>query len=102
VVAAAVGIGALIGAGPAVGVVAAAAVVAADRSRRAARVLRWGPAVALATAAGYIIGRQAISRPTAAFEWPAEQSLAHQPALAALALLVAVVVVDHRRYRPDP
>ena len=92
--------GTFVAAGPVVALVAGAATVAGDRSERAARLLRWSPATALALAAAYIIGRQAISRPTAAFEWPAEQTTAHGPALAALALLAVTVVIERRRATP--
>ena len=98
-VALAIATGTFVAAGPVVAVVVLAATALADRSEGAARLLRWAPAAALGVGALYVVGRQAISHPTAAFEWPAEQSAAHGPALAALALLVAAVVVDERRYR---
>nr|MBA2283164.1 hypothetical protein [Acidimicrobiia bacterium] len=61
--------------------------------------LRWAPAATYALAAAYVVARQAISKPGSAFEWPAEQATAHQPALTAVALLVVVLAVDasHRR-----
>ena len=55
---------------------------------------RWlvlAPAAVYALAAGYVLARQAVSKPSPAFEWPAEQAAAHQPALVAIALLVLVV-----------
>ena len=45
-------------------------------------------------------GARPSRRPTAAFEWPAEQSTAHGPALAALALLAVTVVLERRRAAP--
>jgi hypothetical protein len=72
------------------------AVVAATATRR--RRARWWLALSspglLAVSALYIIVRQARSRPTAAFEWPAEQSAVHQVGWLAIAFLVVLVVVD--------
>jgi hypothetical protein len=58
-------------------------------------------ALALAAAAAYVLARQAVARPQAAFEWPAELETAHQPALVAMALLAVVAALDGRR-APSP
>ena len=42
----------------------------------------------------YVLARQAHSKPTAAFEWPAELSPIHQVGWLAVAFLVGLVVVD--------
>jgi arabinofuranan 3-O-arabinosyltransferase len=91
-----------LGAAVAIGPVSAAVVAAvvsgmAFGSPLVRRVARLGPVVAYGLAAGYIVARQVISKPTSAFEWPAEQAVAHQPALVAVALLVAAVALDARR-----
>jgi len=102
-VVAAVGIGSAIAIGPLAGVVvtlgAAAMAWGPPRARRAARLL---PVGAYGLAAAYIGGRQLVSRPGSAFEWPAEQATAHQPALVAIGLLVAVVALDARRTTEAP
>jgi MFS family permease len=76
------------------GVVTAFVAATATRRRRARWWLSLGSPGLLAVSALYIIGRQARSRPTAAFEWPAEQSAVHQVGWLAIAFLVILVVVD--------
>jgi hypothetical protein len=51
------------------------------------------------TAAGYVLARQLVASPAAAFEWPAELATAHQPALVAVALTLSLVALDSR---PEP
>ena len=80
--------------GPVAAVVVAVAAAVAARWPTARWWLRFGPAVALTGAASYVLARQAIARPTPAFEWPAELETAHQPALVAVALLAVVVALD--------
>jgi hypothetical protein len=80
-----------------IGVVAGlvTASVAATATRRRARWwLALGSPGLLAVAAFYIVVRQARSRPTAAFEWPAEQAAVHQVGWLAIAFLLVLVVVD--------
>jgi arabinofuranan 3-O-arabinosyltransferase len=101
-VVAAAAIGAVVAIGPLAGAVVAIGTGAMawgpPRVRRAARLL---PVAAYGLAAAYVVGRQLTSRPTSAFEWPAEQATAHQPALVAVALLVAGVALTARERR-DP
>jgi hypothetical protein len=81
--------------GPVSALVVTAAAVAGVVSPLARRWLRAAPALALAGAAAYVLARQAIAQPGAAFEWPAELETAHEPALVAVALLA--LVASHRR-----
>jgi arabinofuranan 3-O-arabinosyltransferase len=67
--------------------------VAAHR-RRARWWLALGAPALLALSALYVLVRQAHSKPTPAFEWPAELSAIHQVGWLAVAFLVALVVVD--------
>jgi hypothetical protein len=80
--------------GVAAGLVTALVAAAAMRSRRARWWLALGSPGLLAVGAAYIVVRQAHSRPTSAFEWPAEQSAVHQIGLVAIAFLLVLVVVD--------
>ena len=62
-------------------------------------VRRWAwlaPVAAYGVAAGYVVARQLWVRPGAAFEWPAELATAHQPALVAVALTLALVALQAR------
>ena len=99
---AACGLGGAVAIGPLAGVVVALGAAAMVRgpawSRRLARLL---PVAAYGVAAAYILLHQVASEPTSAFEWPAEQATAHQPALVAIALLVAAVALDARRPRDE-
>jgi hypothetical protein len=65
------------------------------------RLLWLAPVAAYLAAAGYVLLKQAWKAPGAAFEWPAEQAAAHQPALVALAL-TAVLVAAGSRTPPAP
>jgi hypothetical protein len=76
------------------GVITAVVAATATRRRRARWWLALGSPGLLAVSALYIVARQARSRPTAAFEWPAEQSAVHQVGWLAIAFLVVLVVVD--------
>ena len=76
------------------GLVTALVAATATRRRRARWWLALGSPGLLAVSALYIVARQARSRPTAAFEWPAEQSAVHQVGWLAIAFLVVLVVVD--------
>jgi arabinofuranan 3-O-arabinosyltransferase len=76
------------------GLVTALVAASATRRRRARWWLALGSPGLLALAAAYIVARQARSKPTAAFEWPAEQSAVHQVGWLAIAFLVVLVVVD--------
>jgi hypothetical protein len=76
------------------GLVTAVVAATATRRRRARWWLALGSPGLLAVSALYIVVRQARSRPTAAFEWPAEQAAVHQVAWLAMAFLVVLVVVD--------
>jgi hypothetical protein len=76
------------------GLVTAFAAATATRRRRARWWLALGSPALLGASALYIVVRQARSRPTAAFEWPAEQSAVHQVGWLAIAFLVVLVVVD--------
>jgi arabinofuranan 3-O-arabinosyltransferase len=80
--------------GPVAGLVTALVAATATRRRRARWWLSIGAPGLLAVSAAYVIARQARSRPTAAFEWPAEQSAVHQVGWLAIAFLVVLVVVD--------
>ena len=80
--------------GLAAGAVTAVAVGVATRRRRARWWLALGAPGWLALSGLYVIARQAHSKPTAAFEWPAELSAIHQVGWLAVAFLVALVVVD--------
>lgn len=96
------GLASAVAIGPVAGVVVALvceAMVWGPRWLR--RLARFGPILAYGIAALYIVGRQAISKPTSAFEWPAEQATAHQPALVAVALLVAMTTLGSRRAPDD-
>jgi hypothetical protein len=76
------------------GVITAVVAATATRRRRARWWLALGSPGLLAVSALYIVVRQARSRPTAAFEWPAEQSAVHQVGWLAIAFLVVLVLVD--------
>jgi hypothetical protein len=87
------------------GAVTAVAVAVAASRRRARWWLALGAPGFLALSALYVLARQAHSKPTAAFEWPAELSAIHQVGWLAVAFLVALVVVDwiwDRANRADP
>ena len=86
VAAAVIGIGA--------GLVTAVVAAVATRRRRARWWLALGAPALLGASALYIVARQARSRPTAAFEWPAEQAAVHQVGWLAIAFLVVLVIVD--------
>ncbi len=95
--------GAVIGPWPETLVAAGAvgiAAYAACRWRYAAVLLTVGPAVLLGISGAYILGRQAVGRPTAALEWPAEQGVVHPVAFTAVVLLVLGVTVSWLRHRP--
>jgi hypothetical protein len=85
--------------GPLAGALLAGAGIAAERWPRARRWLAWGPPTLYCLAAAYVLARQAVSKPTAAFEWPAEQATTHQVAYLAIALLALLVAVDPDRDR---
>ena len=76
------------------GLVTAFVAAVATRRRRARWWLALGSPGLLGLAALYIVARQARSRPTAAFEWPAEQAAVHQVGWLAIVFLVVLVVVD--------
>jgi hypothetical protein len=76
------------------GLVTAVAVAVATTRRRARWWLALGAPGLLALSALYVLARQAHTKPTAAFEWPAELSAVHQVGWLAVAFLVALVVVD--------
>jgi formate hydrogenlyase subunit 3/multisubunit Na+/H+ antiporter MnhD subunit len=76
------------------GLVTTLVAATATRRRRARWWLALGSPGLLAVSALYIVVRQARSRPTAAFEWPAEQAAVHQVGWLAIAFLVVLVVVD--------
>jgi hypothetical protein len=76
------------------GLVTALVAATATRRRRARWWLALGSPGLLTVSALYIVLRQARSRPTAAFEWPAEQAAVHQVGWLAIAFLVVLVVVD--------
>jgi len=80
--------------GPIAGLVLAVVSAIATRRRRARWWLALGSPGLLALSALYIVVRQARSRPTAAFEWPAEQAAMHQVAWMAMAFMIVLVVVD--------
>jgi len=80
--------------GPIAGAVTAVAVGLATRRRFARWILAAGSPALVALSGLYILARQAHSRPTAAFEWPAEQAAVHQIGWLAVAFLVGVVAVD--------
>jgi arabinofuranan 3-O-arabinosyltransferase len=86
IAAAVIGIGA--------GLVTALVAGTATRRRRARWWLALGSPGLLAVCALYIVGRQARSKPTAAFEWPAEQAAVHQVGWLAIVFLLLLVVVD--------
>ena len=77
------------------GTLLALAALAAGRRASTHRLLRSAPAVLYGLAAAYVVGRQAISRPTSAFEWPAEQGFTHQLGLLAVATLAVSVALDY-------
>jgi arabinofuranan 3-O-arabinosyltransferase len=91
-----VGAGAIAAAviGPLAGAITALVAATATRRRRARWWLALGSPGLLAISALYIVVRQARSKPTAAFEWPAEQSAVHQVGWLAIAFLLVLVVVD--------
>ena len=76
------------------GLVTSVVAATAVRRRRARWWLALGSPGLLAVSALYIVVRQARSRPTAAFEWPAEQAAVHQVGWLAVAFLVVLVLVD--------
>ena len=76
------------------GAVTAVAVGVASRRRRARWWLALGAPGLLALSGLYVLARQAHTKPTAAFEWPAELSAVHQVGWLAVAFLVGLVVVD--------
>jgi hypothetical protein len=80
--------------GPVAGLVMASIALVASRRRRARWWLALGSPGLLALSGLYVIGRQARSQPTPAFEWPGEQAAVHQVAWMAVALLITLVVVD--------
>ena len=80
--------------GPLAGAVTAAVTLVAARRHRARRWLALGSPALLALAASYVIVRQARYHPIAAFEWPGEQSAAHQVGWLSVVFLVTLVVVD--------
>jgi hypothetical protein len=80
--------------GPVAGLIMAFVALVATRRRRARWWLAIGSPGLLALSGLYVIGRQARSQPTAAFEWPGEQAAVHQLAWLAVAFLVTLVVVD--------
>jgi len=80
--------------GPIAGGIMALVTLVVSRRHRARWWLALGSPALLTVAAGYVLVRQARSRPTAAFEWPAEQAAVHQVAWMAVMFLVVLVVVD--------
>jgi len=80
--------------GPVAGAVTGLAAGVATRRRGARWLLAVGSAACLALSGLYVLARQARSKPTAAFEWPAEQDSVHQLGWVAVAFLVALVAVD--------
>jgi len=80
--------------GPIAGLVTAFVALVATRRARARWWLALGAPGLLAASGLYVLGRQARSRPTAAFEWPAEQGAVHQVAWLAVIFLVVLFVVD--------
>lgn len=86
-------LGSLAAIGPLAALVVGAVGLAAVRWRPARRALALLPAATYGLAASYVLVRQAVSKPSPAFEWPAEQATAHQPALVAIAFLVLAVTL---------
>jgi hypothetical protein len=80
--------------GPVAGLVTAFVALVASRRRRARWWLALGSPGLLAISGLYVVGRQAVSQPTPAFEWPGEQGAVHQVAWMAVAFLIVLVVVD--------
>ncbi len=76
------------------GVFTALVVGGAAHRRRSRWWLALGAPALLGLSALYVLARQAHTKPTAAFEWPAELSAVHQVGWLAVAFLVALVVVD--------
>ena len=76
------------------GVVTGLAVGVAAHRRRARWWLALGAPAFIAVSGLYVIVRQAHTKPTSAFEWPAQLAAVHQVAWLAVAFLVGLVVVD--------